>query len=109
MSQKNNSLEIFIAKNLKDIDKYSRPTRGSGCGNELGDVANEYFYIECKQNLTKENLILKRNVWQKHISNLPINNFKIPFVALENMYNERFIILEAKDFFGIIKKAYKNE
>ena len=43
MSQKN-SLELYIAQELRAIDKYARPTRGSGAGNELRDIFNYLFF-----------------------------------------------------------------
>ena len=54
MSQKNNKLELYVTEKLQKLDPYTRPTRGSGCGNEIGDVSNRFFHVECKQKLTKE-------------------------------------------------------
>ena len=58
MSEKNNELELYIAEGLKAIDPNARPTRGSGCGVEVGDVSNKFFYVEAKQKHTKENIII---------------------------------------------------
>lgn len=61
MSDKNNTLEQSIVEKLLPIDPYVRKTRGSGCGVEIGDISNKYFYIECKQKLTKSNIIVDYN------------------------------------------------
>jgi hypothetical protein len=57
MSEKNNELELHVAAGLTSVDRFTRPTRGSGCGNEIGDVANKYFFVECKQKHTKPSII----------------------------------------------------
>ena len=107
MSDYKNSLEIYLAEKLKSIDKYARKTRGSGCGHEIADISNEYFYIEAKQKLTKENIIVNyKKEWLKLLSEIPINTLKIPIMAVENKHNEKFIILTSEDFFNICKKAY---
>ena len=103
MSQKNNSLELYIAEKFKKIDKYARPTRGSGSKNEIGDILTKDFYVECKQVLTKDNVILRRSVWINFLSKLPIT-FKTPIVALENKKREKFIVMKAEDFFSLLRE-----
>lgn len=103
MSDYKNSLELYIAKRLRAIDKYARPTRGSGCGSEIGDINSEHFFVEAKQKLTKENIIMDyKKDWKKLLNDMPINTTKTPFVAIENKYREKFIILKADDFFDIL-------
>ena len=107
MSDFNNSLEIYLAEKLKSIDKYARKTRGSGCGSEIADISNSFFYIEAKRKLTKDNIIVDyKKEWLKLLSEMPINTLKIPFMAVENKQRKKFIILDADDFFEICNKAY---
>ncbi len=106
MSEKNNELESHIAEGLKPIDKFARPTRGSGCGNEIGDVSNKYFYVECKQKHTKENIIMDyKEEWLELNYRLPFNTSKTPVVAIENKYGDRFVVMSTKDFFRLAKEA----
>jgi hypothetical protein len=106
MSEKKNELELYVAEGLKRIDKQARPTRGSGCGNEIGDVSNKYFFVECKQKRTKENIIMDyKEEWLSLASRLPLNTNKIPVIAIENRYGDRFVIMSSEDFFRLAKEA----
>lgn len=106
MSEKNNELEVHMAEGLKQIDKKSRPTRGSGCGNEIGDVSNRYFFVECKQKRTKENIVMDyKEEWLDLASRLPLNTKKIPIVAIENKYGDKFVVMSSEDFFKLAKEA----
>lgn len=106
MSEKNNELEIHMAEGLKEIDPQSRPTRGSGCGNEVGDVSNKFFFIECKQKLTKENVIMDyKEEWLTLTGRMTLNSKKIPLVAIENKYGDKFVVMSTDDFFRLAKEA----
>jgi len=109
MSDKNNPLEIYCANHLKEVDSTARKTRGSGCGNELGDISNKFFHIECKRKMTRENFTFDRKVWLKHLNGLPIVTKKIPFMCFENKLNERYVVIEAEDFFKIVKNLIKEK
>jgi len=101
-------LEEFVANNLKIIDKYSRPTRGSGSGNEIGDVSNKYFYIDCKEKHTSSNIILKyKEEWLHLYNKLPLSNNKPLIFIVENKEREQFVILNFNDFLRIIEKGVK--
>ena len=104
MSQKNNPLELYICEKLNEIGIPARPTRGSGSGNEIADISNDRFYIECKIRATESGIHLNRKVWNKLCAEVA-NNMKTPFYATENSYGERFIILNAEDFFRLIKQG----
>ncbi len=106
MSEKNNGLEVHMAEGLKQIDKKSRPTRGSGCGNEIGDVSNQYFFVECKEKRTKENIIMDyKEEWLDLASRLPLDTKKIPIVAIENKYGDKFVVMSSEDFIKLAKEA----
>jgi len=89
MSDFKNPLELYVAEKLKEIDPNARPTAGSGCGNELGDVANKYFFVECKQKHTKENIIMDyKKDFAKLAHQLPINTQKEMFVIVYRAYTD---------------------
>jgi len=106
MSDKKNSLERYIVEKLLPVDPYARPTRGSGCGNESCDISNKYFYIECKQKLTKDNIIVDyKKEWLKSLSDMPINTFKPLIIVTENKQREKFVTLSVDDFFELLYEA----
>ena len=105
MSDHKNELEAYMAEKLKEIDPYSRPTRGSGSGNEIADISNKYFYVECKMKRTKANVTLDyKKEWLKLNKEIPLGSKKIPIVAIENKYGEKFVILNSEDFFKLLEK-----
>ncbi len=106
MSEKHNELEEHIAEGLKAIDKFARPTRGSGCGKEIGDISNKFFFFECKQKHTHTNIIMDYSEeWLELNYRMPINTPKIPVVAIENKYGDRFVVMSSRDFFRLAKEA----
>ena len=109
MSDHRNKLERYIVEKLLPIDPYARETRGSGCGNECCDVTNKYFYVECKQKLTKSNIIVDyKKEWLKSLNSMPVNTLKPLIIVTENKEGERFVTLNAEDFFDLVYEA-KNE
>lgn len=109
MSQTKNKLEIYVSEKLKKLDKWARPTRGSGASNEVEDAYNKFFIIECKEKHTKENIILERKIWKKLINNVPIGSNRVPFYVMENKNLEKFAIIDLDIFFEILYKAYQEE
>ncbi len=110
MSDKFNTLEQYLVEKLLPIDPYARRTRGSGCGNEICDVFNKYFYIEAKQKLTKSNIIVDyKNEWLKSLNDMPINTLKPLLIVTENKQGEKFVTMNVDDFFEIVYEAKKNE
>jgi len=106
MSDRKNSLERYIVEKLLPLDPYARPTRGSGCGNENLDVSNKFFYIECKQKLTKDNIIVDyKKEWLKSLNSMPVNTLKPLIIVTENKHGERFVTLSAEDFFELVYEA----
>jgi len=102
--QVGNKLEKFIADYLKEIDPKARPTKNSGASTQIADVLNKlHLKVECKKRNT-ENCIIKRKVWNKLCSELIVSNQDIPILALQNKYEETFIVLDIKDFFRIYKE-----
>lgn len=106
MSDHKNSLESWVVGKLEVLDPYARRTRGSGCGNEIGDVSNKYLYVECKMKHGKENIIVEfENEWLHLERQLPIKTEKIQVVITENKFGKKFVTLNAEDFFDLLKEA----
>jgi hypothetical protein len=106
MSDTKNSLETWVVEQLLPIDSRARRSPGSGCGNSVGDVNNKYLWVECKQCHVKENIIIKfKEVWQHLLFRVPESSEKIPVIVSENMYGNKFVTLDAEDFFDILKEA----
>lgn len=110
MSDKHNNLEEYIVEGLKPIDKYTRKTKGSGCGAEIGDVQNQFFFVESKIKHGKVNIIVDyKNEWLTLNSRIPLNSTKIPVVIVENKFGEKFVTMEAVNFFELVRKAFQDE
>ena len=106
MSEKNNSLELYIVEQLKPIDPNTRVTKGSGCGAEVGDVNNKYFYVESKIKHSKENIIIDyKKEWLTLTNRMTLNSKKTPLIVTENKYGDKFITLQADDFFKLAREA----
>ena len=107
MSQKDNPLEIYVAEKLKEYgDKYARPTRASGASTEIGDVYSNYFYVECKQQLTLKDAKISKEVWKKLLKQIPVHKAheKPPMLVVENEDHDRFVVMDIDDFFRLIEE-----
>jgi hypothetical protein len=110
MSDKNNSLELYIAEKLKPLDSNARPSKASGASTEILDIYNNIIYFECKIKRTHENIIVDyKKEYLKSLNEIPINTEKPFAIATENKYGKKFITMEADEFFEILYKAYENE
>ena len=110
MSDKNNSLEQFILEKIKEIDPNARLSRGSGCGNDIMDVVNKYFYFECRQDHNSKNWIIERmKDWFYSLKKIPLNSQKELIIIKENAFGEKMICLEAEAFFRILNKIHWEE
>jgi len=96
-------LEYYILEKIKEFDSNARLSRGSGNGNDIADINNNIFYVECKKRNT-ESISIKESVWNHMVNQLPINTKKIPIMALENKNKKRWIIIEVEEFFRILKE-----
>ena len=106
-NRKGFALEEFVAGIFSEIfqNKAIRPTRGSGCGNESGDIFTPYFIVECKNRSTK-NITIKKDTWDKLCSEIPLNSKKLPLYVLENKNKDKFAVLNFEDFAKIMQKLY---
>ena len=106
MSQKNNPLELKVSSALKPVDSSAKPTKGSGSTGFHGDVSNKYFIFECKQKLTKDNIIIDyKKEWLKTINKLPITDLRPVIIVTENKQHDIFITMQMSDFFNLVYEA----
>lgn len=103
MSEKNNKLEIWTEEQIKQFDSSARRTKASGASTQIGDIKSKYFFVECKEKHTKVNIIVDyKKEWLHLLSQLSINTHKIPIIITENKFGEKFITLDAEDFFKLV-------
>jgi len=95
-------LQWYVARKLKQLGIKARPTKASGASTELGDVLNEVFLVECKQRNTKS-VTVDLHTWEKNKARLPVNSKRIPILVLENKEIKRFVVIEANDFFEMLR------
>ena|SRR3989304_2968622 len=100
--EKGTELEQTVLSYIKEFDLQARLSRGSGNGNDIGDINNNRFYVECK-NWNKDNVIMKIKDWEHLTNQMPINSSKIPLYVFQNNQNKKFVICEIDDFFNLIK------
>jgi len=100
-------LQWYVANKFKELgDKFARPTVGSGNGNESGDVFLSPKFpwrVECKQRNTKD-ITVRIDTWNKNKASIPFNSHILPMLVLENKTGQKFVVLDADDFFNILKK-----
>jgi len=92
--------EEYLVGKLIGIDPYAKRTPGSGNKGRKGDVDNKYLLIEAKQT-DKKSISLKRDVWEKLLSELPLHSSRIPMYALEDGEGHKYAVLDLDDFFDI--------
>lgn len=107
MSQAKNPLEEYVANQLRSkLDPRARRTRASGASTELGDILSKHFYVECKQR-TKPNAIIDRSVFLKLLSQRANFN-KWCILVLENATKDRYVVMDAEEFFQFAQKALRD-
>jgi Holliday junction resolvase len=102
-----NELEEIIANKIRVIDPKCRKSRASGATYDIGDISNQYFYIECKLR-NKKNLIISKQVWQHLVNQIPINSSKLPILVQQNDENKIFVTMLLDDWFNLMKKLKEN-
>jgi Holliday junction resolvase len=102
-----NRLEQLVVDKIKIIDPKCHKTRASGATFDIGDISNQYFYIECKLR-NRKNLIISRQVWQHLVNQMPINSSKLPVLIQQNEENKVFVTMLFDDWVGLIRKLKEN-
>ena len=95
----------WIAQELKELDPYTRCTKGSGNGGEKGDVKNNVgLNIECKCYKTKSPY---NQEWLDKVNTeIPLHSDKIGIVITENKNKVKVVHLSWDDFWEMYKDAY---
>lgn len=89
--------EDYVAMRLKEIDPYSRASKGSGAQGELGDVNNKYILTECKFRNVKSPSI-NINHWLKLNREVPISSERFPMLALKQKDGYKFAVLDLDQY-----------
>jgi hypothetical protein len=100
--EKGKQLELWILSHFSD-DKLARLSRASGATNDIGDVVTSNYFIEAK-NWNRECVTLSMKTWNHLINQLPINTTKTPIYVYQNNKDKKFVIMEAEDFFRLLKE-----
>lgn len=102
-----NSLENYIADKMGELDANARPTKASGSSTEILDIRNNIMFWECRQDLTRDNIIVNyEKDYLEPLNKTPVTIPKPFAIAKENKQGEKFVIMEAEEFFRILYKAY---
>ena len=95
------NLEDYIACRLTEIDRYARPSKGSGNKGEKPDIKTICgLAIECKQKSVKH-VTINTEIWKKLLSEIPSHVKRIPVLALENKDKKRWVALDLDDFIDL--------
>lgn len=95
MSDHKNSLELWTLGQIQRIDVSARRSRASGASLDRCDITSKYFHVECKQQLTKEDVTLTQLVYNKLIKEVG-NSPKVYFWIFENKSKYKWVILDDK-------------
>ena len=104
--EKGKQFELWLLSKIKEFDQKARLSRASGASNDIGDIVSSYLFVEAK-NWNKENIIMQKKDWKHLINQLPINTQKIPIYVFQNKDKEKFVVLNANDFFRICDGGIK--
>jgi hypothetical protein len=104
------TLEWAVAQKLIDLglDKYARPSKGSGNSTEIADIKTSVLHCECKRRDTKS-ITIHPEIWKKLLLQKPIDSKKLSCYVLQNALDDKFVVLGFDDFFDLLKKAKENE
>lgn len=107
MIEKWKLFEHHIVNKLKELDKYSRRTPGSGNKGLKGDVYTQCgLHIEAKWRNT-ESVTIKKDVWEKLNQEIPLHADRIPVLCLENKDGKRWAVLDLDTFLDLYIEHYK--
>ena len=99
-------LENYFLGCIQELDSKARLTKNSGANLKKGDldfsVGNYSFRVECKKRNTKD-ITVKKKVFDKLKSEIPTHVNKIPLYVLENVTEDKYVVLELKDFIFLLK------
>lgn len=99
--------ENFISEVLKEVGKYSRPTKGSGNSTEKHDIKTSCG-LACELKLRNTKSVYNEDWMQKIIDEVPLHSKDIPVLITKNKEGKIRIHLEWNDFWEIYKRSLKN-
>ena len=103
-------LENYIAEKFKELG-YKNACRSNGSGNKgsLGDISGiDSLVVEAK-NRNTESVTIKMETWDKLKSSIPLHSNRLPMLVLRNKNKQTFCVMDAEDFFTILKGWMENE
>ncbi len=108
-----NKIKNYYFDSIKKIIKYKiedcYDIEMEGSEKTANYGANEFIVHNCKQKLTKDNIIIDyKKEWLKSLADMPVNTFKPLLIVTENKQGEKFVTLSVDDFFELVYEA-KNE
>lgn len=96
-------LENYACEVLSKTDSKCKLTNNSGAVSNNGDIQHKNFIVECKKRNT-ESVKIDRKVWLKLCSQIRPDTLKAPLLILENSHNEKWAVLDLRDFLRLIKE-----
>jgi hypothetical protein len=107
-------LEIWWAKQLKGVEKYSNTTINSGAIKGDEDVITSNFICQCKRSSTKKNFIIETKDWDQlqaaAISNKNIEgNYRTGLFIVENYRSDKILAIDPMDFICLLKRINELE
>jgi len=98
-------LEWVVAKYLQPIEPFAIPSKNS----ERSDITSKLFRVECKR-WSKKNVIIDKKIWDKILSQMTIEDTKIPILVQSNTSGDIFVSIRIDDFFRkFVYPAYLKE
>jgi hypothetical protein len=103
-------LESYISEKFKELGyPNARRSKGSGNQGEIADIAGQdLFCVECK-NKSTASITVDAKVWAKLKSEVPLHSKRLPLYILRNKSKQTFCVMDAEDFFTILKGWLNNE
>ena len=99
-------LEELILQNIKEVDKHSKRTPGSGNKGIKGDLVTDCgLKIECKDNQSLKNAY-KESDMIKIIEEVPLHSQDVPILITRNQDKKIRVHIQWEDFWEIFKDAY---
>jgi len=100
--------EDLISEYIKEIDKYARPTKGSGNKCEKHDIrTNCGLACELKERNLKS--VYNEDWMQKIINEVPLHSQDVPILLTRNKEGKIRVHMEWIDFWEIFKGHYKGK
>lgn len=107
-------LEVWWAKQLKGVERYSNTTINSGAMKGDEDVVTSQFVCQCKRSSKKKNFIIENDDWNQ-LQNAAIKvktvngNYRTGLFVVENSEGTRIVSIDPMDFICILGRIKELE